>query len=78
MKRKMLVSVLGLILISCRGSSSALAQSAFYGASGSVTKSSLGLYGGHAEDVAIASTEHLILPRDSFTPPTAAPPGPMR
>jgi hypothetical protein len=42
-------------------------QSAFYGTSGSVTKNSLGLYGGHAEDVAIASNGNLYVALNSPT-----------
>jgi hypothetical protein len=44
-----------------------LSQSAFYGTSGSVTKSNLGLYGGHAEDVAIASKGYLYVALNSPT-----------
>ncbi|MBL7176211.1 MAG: hypothetical protein ISS66_10355 [Desulfobacteraceae bacterium] len=67
MKRKLFKAAWGAILISCLGSSLALAQSAFYGTSGSVTKSSLGLYGGHAEDIAIASNGYIYVALNSPT-----------
>ncbi len=67
MKRKLFKAVWGAILISCLGSSLALAQSAFYGTSGSVTKSNLGLYGGHAEDIAIASNGNIYVALNSPT-----------
>ena len=67
MRRKVLNALLWAILISCLGSSLALAQSAFYGTSGSVTKSNLGLYGGHAEDIAIASNGYIYVALNSPT-----------
>jgi len=65
MKKKAFQFIWGSIFLIFWWSSLVCAQSAFTGTSGTITRQSLGLYGGHAEDLAIASNGNLYLALNS-------------